>query len=90
MKVGGQRVRWSAEKFSAVSAFCKQEGITLLSFYRWRDRVGSVYRPRRRAAVVARKTPAVSEFIPLTALPMSSRLELKFDLGGGIVLTVTR
>jgi transposase-like protein len=102
MKSGKRRERWSAEKFSAmaraqrdsglsVQAYCRREAINVSSFYRWRDRVAGGRRtPRRRAVAVVRATPAVGEFIPLGALPISSRLELRFDLGGGMSLIVTR
>jgi transposase-like protein len=103
MKVKGVRIRWSAERFAAVSsaqrasglsvqAYCLREGINLSSFYRWRDRAEPVRGPARRAAAV-RQTPKTGEFIALPALPMStatSSLTLKFDLGGGLSLTVSR
>lgn len=102
MKVKGQRVRWSAEKFLAVSraqrasglsvhAYCVREGINLSSFYRWRDRAGLERRSARCVAV--KSSSAEGEFIALPTLPMSpaaSGLTLKFDLGGGMSLTVSR
>jgi transposase-like protein len=100
MRGARQRERWSAEKYSAlaeahlgsglsVQAYCVREGINLSSFYRWRDRVGSVHRPARRAAV--KSMPAAGEFIALPTVPMSAAcLTLKFDLGGGLTLTVSR
>jgi hypothetical protein len=102
MKVKGQRVRWSAERYAAVSkaqrasglslqAYCRREGVNLSSFYRWRDRAGSVRRAVRRAVV--KSSSAEGEFIALRPLPMSTAmggLTLKFDLGGGISLTVSR
>jgi hypothetical protein len=99
MKAKSERIRWSAEKFRSVEAeqrrsgwtigeYCRREGINLSSFYRWRDRAGASRRVRRHA--VARATPHASDFIALAAPPLSSRLELRFDLGGGIVLTVMR
>jgi ribulose 1,5-bisphosphate carboxylase large subunit-like protein len=93
--------RWSVEKFSAVAssqrssglsvqAYCRREGINVSSFYRWRDRVASSRRVARRTAEAVGERSEVGEFIALTALPMSSRLELRFDLGGGLSLTVLR
>lgn len=99
MKLGQQRVRWSEEKFAAVlraqrssgltlQAYCRREGINLSSVYRWRDRVGTWQGARRHA--VERKTLPVSDFIPLTVPPSGSPLTLRFELGGGVVLTVSR
>jgi transposase-like protein len=101
MKVKGRRVRWSAERFAAVSkaqrlsgvsvqAYCRREGINVSSFYRWRDREGSGHQPARR---VVQPSRGKGEFIALPALPMSTAvggLTLKFDLGGGMSLTVSR
>jgi transposase-like protein len=101
MKIKRRRIRWSAERFAAVSkaqrasglsvqAYCVREGINLSSFYRWRDRVGSVRLPARRAVT---PSPVEGEFIALPGLPMSPAmggLTLRFDLGGGLSLTVSR
>lgn len=100
MKSGQQRQRWDAGKFHAVQraqrasglsvqAYCRREGLNLSSFYRWRRRVALSHRVAQRRAMVKQDLPR-DEFIPLAALPMSSGLTLKFDLGGGIHLTVTR
>lgn len=96
------RRRWDAEQFRSVQSaqrasglsvqvFCQREGINLSSFYRWR-RVVSGRRAAPGRLAVAGGTPSVSEFIPLAALPMGmvAGLTLKFDLGGGMTLTVTR
>jgi hypothetical protein len=103
MESSKRRQRWSVEKFAVVlsaqrssglsaQAYCRREGISFSSFYRWRDRVGSVRRGVRRAVV--KQSCEEGEFIALPTLPMSSAmgagLTLKFDLGGGMSLTVTR
>jgi transposase-like protein len=91
-RLGADTWRGILERFAgggmAVDAFCEQEGVSPQTFYRWRARLG-------KEAVVA--TPAVrapAGFVDLGALAgdalASSRLELKLDLGGGVVLQLIR
>jgi transposase-like protein len=75
----------------SVQAFCRQERLNAWTFYGWRSRL------RKSAAVVEdrvvvreqnRETPG---FIDLGALSgVSSRCEIRLDLGGGVVLQVVR
>ena len=65
-----------------VSAFCAREGLSTSSFYRWRERLGSVgdaggaALPRGGRAQLAVR-PRAAGFIDL-------------DLGGGVVLQIVR
>lgn len=76
----------------SVAQFCEQHGIGAASFYHWRSRLSSPRVPRKRrllAAPVA-GTPR-SEFLDLGPLDSrSSRMEVRLELGGGIVVHLTR
>jgi putative transposase len=74
-----------AESELSVEAFCRRESISPSSFYRWRSLLGD------RAPRASRRSHSAAEFVELGALPASrERLELRFDLGGGVVLHVVR
>ena len=72
-------------------AFCEREGVGLKLFHRWRvKRSGAAAR-----AVVDKPVRAVSsptaEFVDLGSLQDGgSRLEMRLDLGGGVLLHVVR
>lgn len=75
-----------------ISAFCRQQGVCLASFRRWRGRLGSA-----GACAVARSTrqpaPAATEFVDLGAIGGESsrgRFALRLDLGDGLVLHLAR
>jgi hypothetical protein len=81
-----------------VAEFCGRERLSPSSFYRWRDRLqtGST---RAVAPQLPRVTgvavpPSAAGFIDLGSLAGShnvgSGLELRLDLGGGVVLQITR
>jgi transposase-like protein len=81
----------------SVSAFCELEGISRQTLYRWRSIVASegAGRAESRAASRAassrtdKETP--SGFIDLGALSGGgTRLELKLDLGAGVLLHLVR
>jgi hypothetical protein len=88
------------EAGTTVSAFCAREGLSTSSFYRWRERLGSVgaaggVAPRRggRSELAVRRRAA--GFIDLGHLAAPNReagagLELHLDLGGGVVLQIVR
>ncbi len=70
-----------------LAAYCAREGICKGSFYRWRALLGGRV---KRAAVALPKSvapePAFVDLGPLAA--PSARLELRVDLGGGVVLHI--
>ena len=83
-----------------VSAFCAREGLSTSSFYRWRERLGSVgdaggaALPRGGRSQLA-VPPQTAGFIDLGHLATPPRdagagVELRLDLGGGVVLQIVR
>lgn len=80
--------RFAASGLS-VAAFCEQEGISTASFYRWRGLLGGAI---ERSEVVA--DAPMPAFVDLGALgsprPAGGRLEIRLDLGGGLVLSLVR
>jgi transposase-like protein len=84
---------------ATVSEFCAREGLNESSFYRWRTRVGApsgvpvtARSPGERTLAVR---PSAASFIELGSLAGSRReagnsLELRLDLGGGVVLQIVR
>lgn len=85
----GMLARFEESGLTAV-AFCEREGISSKSFYRWRLRLrGSA--SRGAAGKDASVTSAAAGFIDLGALRgNSSRLELRLDLGAGMLLHLVR
>ena len=84
-----------AQGGESVSAFCQREGLNTSSFHRWRARLGLVGEARRVSAASAKANDAaMSGFVDLGELGAPSagcgRLELKLDMGGGVVLHVVR
>jgi hypothetical protein len=91
------------ERFAAagttVDKFCEGERLSTSSFYRWRERLQTagapaVALPQRRARDVMAQASAAG-FIELDSLAVASSsggggLELRLDLGGGVVLQITR
>jgi hypothetical protein len=85
---------------TTVSAFCAREGLSESSFYRWRERLGSVgdaggaaLRRSGRSELAVR--PRAAGFIDLGQLATPPRdagagLDLRLDLGGGVVLQIVR
>lgn len=72
-----------------VAAFCRREAISAASFYRWRGLLGDA---GDGSEAVSRD--AAPGFVDLGTLnPASSskpRIELKLDLGGGLVVHLVR
>ena len=72
-----------------VEAFCRREGISAASFYRWRSLLSDAV--DRGEVVVRDRAPA---FVDLGALNSASsprqRLDLKLELGDGLVLHLAR
>ena len=77
-----------ADSGLSLTEFCRRESISDASFYRWRTSLGG--------AVSARKSssPAGAAFVDLGMLGATPnagrRMELKLDLGAGMVLHLVR
>lgn len=72
-----------------VAAFCRREAISAASLYRWRNLLsdGSV----GGEAVVSNRAPAFVDLGTLNSASSSRpRIELKLDLGDGLILHVVR
>lgn len=82
-----------SESGLSVAAFCRRESVGKATFYRWRGRLGRVAEHDLPCGVgsgfvdLGTLKPA---FLPdATQLP-AGRLELKLELGGGLVLHLVR
>lgn len=72
----------------SVAAFCRSEAISEASFYRWRSLLASVRQP-----ALPQTTPPAPAFVDLGAVaasPTAGRLEIRLDLGAGLVLHLVR
>lgn len=84
--------------FATVEDFCADEGVSAASFYRWRALLAQSSPAGHRPTVSARRdlTPvraavAAPGFVDLGALgEHGAVLELRLDLGGGVVLQLSR
>lgn len=74
----------------SVEAYCRRESISAASFYRWRGILGG--EPHMGSDDTVRDTaPAFVDIGPLNAPPVHRpRLDLKLDLGEGLVLHLVR
>lgn len=80
-----------ADSGLSVDAFCRRESISTSSFYRWRSLAGG----SSLREVVPRSPPSVTRgagaFVNLGTLqPTPAPLELRLDLGGGVLLHLVR
>jgi transposase-like protein len=71
----------------SVAAFCRREGVSAANLYRWRGVLGAVADAGETAA-----SSTTSAFVDLGTLNPGpvARLELKLDLGDGLVLHLLR
>ena len=74
-----------------VEAFCQRESISVSSFYRWRSVCDSSSAREVATRHPSRPTPSAVDFVELGTLQEShARLELRLDLGGGVLLHLVR
>ena len=75
----------------AVQEFCQREGLNASVFWRWRSRLA---RSREGGQVRARPQPAPEAAAPFIDLgdfrTSGARLEVRLDLGAGVVLSIAR
>lgn len=85
-------VEGQARSGVSVAAFCAGEGVSAASFYQWRTRLAGTGVPADGAASVTRRSEvsAVPAFVDLGGLASAGRLELRLELGGGLVLQLAR
>jgi len=98
----GKRIRRSAKVWRelitqqsssglAVQEFCQREGLNASVFWRWRSRLT---RSKKGGEVRARPQPATETAAPFIDLgdlrSGGSRLEVRLDLGAGMVLSIAR
>ncbi len=75
----------------SIEAYCQRESISAASFYRWRGILGGEPRVRSNVTQARDTTPAFVDIGALTAPPVHRpRLDLKLDLGEGLVLHLVR
>lgn len=81
----------------SVTRFCKREGLHTSSFQRWRRRLlptapAPMMPQARKPRESARHVPAAKfiEMRPLAAADPAGRLEVRLELGGGVVLQLVR
>lgn len=75
----------------SVEAYCRRESISAASFYRWRGILCGKPQRRPEVAMVRDTSPAFVDIGPLNAAPVHRpRLDLKLDLGEGLVLHLVR
>lgn len=73
----------------SVEAFCRREAISAASLYRWRGLLGAVGDDGETAVIS--KTPAFVDLGTLRSTAVSApRIDLKLDLGEGLVLHLVR
>lgn len=77
-----------------VSAFCAREAVSAASFYRWRSLLGVPVVGAERVSLSRTASSLKADFVELGALGttdrLSSRFELRLDLGGGLMLQLRR
>jgi len=84
-----------AQSIESVSVFCRREGLSANTFHRWRARLSVTSEAPRVGALPTKAGDAsLPRFVQLGALSApragADRMELKRDLGGGVVLHVAR
>lgn len=80
------------ERGLSVRAFCEREGLGAASLYQWRTRLSGELPPRETSTTKAGRTaPTPAGFLDLgTPSAKSPRLELRADLGAGMVMHLVR
>ncbi len=79
-----------------VAGFCKREGLNKSSFHRWRQRLATTTAQASTAQEPGGPTrpSAIANFIEMgsmgATMEPAPRLELRLELGGGLVLQLVR
>ena len=73
----------------SAEAFSQQQGVSLASLKYWQERLRGTAAPK--TMVVRARQPPLAEFVDLGALRGSTRrVELRLELGDGVLLTLSR
>ena len=75
-----QRLAAQQQSGQSIATFCAQQGISRASFYQWRKKLLSLSADQ--------VTPSFIDLGPLHSA--SERLEIRLDLGHGLILQVVR
>ena len=80
-----------AESGLGVEPFCIQEGLSTTAFRRWRRLLGDAASPVGRV-VAPKQMPEPNGFVDAGTLKLggSGRLELRLELGDGVILHLSR
>lgn len=70
----------------SVSAFCALESVSEANFYRWKG----LLPPSGAGHAVAQAAGGFVDLGPMASGPREARLEVRLDLGSGVVLHVVR
>lgn len=79
-----------AESGLGIEAFCAREGLSETAFRRWRRLLGDAASPV--GSPVAQPVPEPMGFVDAGTLKLggSGRLEIRLDLGDGVILHLSR
>jgi len=89
----GWRKLFSRQSVSGLSVpeFCRREGINASLFRRWQSRLASLDSGGELPSGTMRDVEAPAPFIDLGEVRSGGpRLEVRLDLGGGLVLSIAR
>ena len=90
-EIWGAMVGRFAQSGLTEEAFCESEGVSAKLFHRWRMKRGKAMRRAivDKPARVAASPASAAGFVDLGALKAGgSKLEMRLDLGGGVLLHV--
>lgn len=89
-----------AQSGKTIAAFCRDESVSTASFHIWRSKLatasGHAANPTQPAAfidlgTIANTSGVTSMVHPPASVPTpTAGIDIRIDLGGGIVLTITR
>lgn len=94
------RLQRQAQSGKTIAAFCRDESVSTASFHTWRSKLaaasGHAANPTQPAAFIDLGTIADTAGVtPMahsraSAPGLTAGIDVRIDLGGGIVLTITR
>jgi hypothetical protein len=94
MNAGQREAQWRehiaahAKSGHSIAAWCREQGIAVQTFYWWRARLGSAR--RNKPAQRAHQAPPFIDLGTLAQAEQTHGLDIRLDLGNGMVLTIAR